>query len=134
MLGKTEIFSREARQFTDEKAGFVQVVAGQAAIAIEIARLMALSPAAQREQAPEAAYARPGGGRHPGRRPGKAAQGRLRSKDRVEKYTSAIVRRMCIGLNSTVQTLSCGVNLSNAPPSRKRGFFVWRPSSRNPQY
>jgi signal transduction protein with GAF and PtsI domain len=40
VMGTINIYTREVRQFTDEEIGFVKVVAGQAAIAIENARLM----------------------------------------------------------------------------------------------
>ena len=40
-MGTINIYTREARHFTDEEIGFVKVVAGQAAIAIENARLLA---------------------------------------------------------------------------------------------
>ena len=41
VMGTINIYTREARHFTDEEIGFVKVVAGQAAIAIENARLLA---------------------------------------------------------------------------------------------
>ncbi|HEY7387725.1 MAG TPA: GAF domain-containing protein [Bryobacteraceae bacterium] len=41
VIGTINIYSREVRQFSEEEIGFVKVVAGQAAIAIENARLMA---------------------------------------------------------------------------------------------
>ncbi len=40
VIGTVNIYTREARQFTDDEVGFVKVVAGQAAVAIENARLM----------------------------------------------------------------------------------------------
>jgi GAF domain-containing protein len=40
VIGTINIYTREVRQFTDDEIGFVNVVAGQAAIAIENARLM----------------------------------------------------------------------------------------------
>ncbi len=40
VIGTINIYTREPRVFTDEETGFVTVVAGQAAIAIENARLM----------------------------------------------------------------------------------------------
>jgi GAF domain-containing protein len=40
VIGTINIYTREIRQFSDEETGFVRVVAGQAAIAIENARLM----------------------------------------------------------------------------------------------
>jgi GAF domain-containing protein len=40
VMGTINIYTREVRQFTDEEVGFVKIVAGQAAIAIENARLM----------------------------------------------------------------------------------------------
>jgi uroporphyrinogen-III synthase len=40
VIGTINIYSKEERHFTDEEIGFVKVVAGQAAIAIENARLM----------------------------------------------------------------------------------------------
>ena len=40
VIGTINIYTREARPFTDDEMGFVNVVAGQAAIAIENARLM----------------------------------------------------------------------------------------------
>jgi GAF domain-containing protein len=40
VIGTINIYTREARQFTDDELGFVRVVAGQVAIAIENARLM----------------------------------------------------------------------------------------------
>jgi GAF domain-containing protein len=41
VIGTINIYTREVRQFSEEEIGFVKVVAGQAAIAIENARLMA---------------------------------------------------------------------------------------------
>jgi GAF domain-containing protein len=41
VIGTINIYSREVRHFSEEEIGFVKVVAGQAAIAIENARLMA---------------------------------------------------------------------------------------------
>jgi len=43
VIGTINIYTREVRQFTDDEIGFVKVVAGQAAIAIENARLMSES-------------------------------------------------------------------------------------------
>jgi uroporphyrinogen-III synthase len=40
VIGTINIYTREARSFTEDEVGFVKVVAGQAAIAIENARLM----------------------------------------------------------------------------------------------
>ena len=40
VVGTINIYTREVRQFTEDEIGFVKVVAGQAAIAIENARLM----------------------------------------------------------------------------------------------
>jgi GAF domain-containing protein len=40
VIGTINIYTREVRQFTEDEIGFVKVVAGQAAIAIENARLM----------------------------------------------------------------------------------------------
>jgi len=40
VTGTINIYTREPRSFTDEEVGFVKAVAGQAAIAIENARLM----------------------------------------------------------------------------------------------
>lgn len=40
VMGTINIYTHEVRQFSDEEIGFVKVVAGQAAIAIENARLM----------------------------------------------------------------------------------------------
>ncbi len=40
VIGTINIYTREARSFSEEEVGFVKVVAGQAAIAIENARLM----------------------------------------------------------------------------------------------
>jgi GAF domain-containing protein len=40
VIGTINIYTREQRPFTDDEVGFVKVVAGQAAIAIENARLM----------------------------------------------------------------------------------------------
>ncbi len=40
VLGTINIYTRDERNFTDDEVGFVKVVAGQAAIAIENARLM----------------------------------------------------------------------------------------------
>ena len=40
VIGTINIYTRDVRQFTDDEMGFVNVVAGQAAIAIENARLM----------------------------------------------------------------------------------------------
>ena len=40
MIGTINIYSREVRPFNEDEMGFVNVVAGQAAIAIENARLM----------------------------------------------------------------------------------------------
>jgi GAF domain-containing protein len=40
VIGTINIYTREPRTFTDDEVGFVKVVAGQAAIAIENARLM----------------------------------------------------------------------------------------------
>ncbi|HLI83278.1 MAG TPA: GAF and ANTAR domain-containing protein [Bryobacteraceae bacterium] len=40
VIGTINIYTREVRQFSEEEIGFVKVVAGQAAIAIENARLM----------------------------------------------------------------------------------------------
>jgi GAF domain-containing protein len=40
VMGTINIYTRQVRQFTDEEIGFVKVVAGQAAIAIENARLL----------------------------------------------------------------------------------------------
>jgi GAF domain-containing protein len=40
VIGTINIYTREIRQFTEDEIGFVKVVAGQAAIAIENARLM----------------------------------------------------------------------------------------------
>ena len=40
VMGTINIYTREVRQFTEEEVGFVKIVAGQAAIAIENARLM----------------------------------------------------------------------------------------------
>ena len=40
VIGSINIYTREARTFSDEEVGFVKVVAGQAAIAIQNARLM----------------------------------------------------------------------------------------------
>jgi uroporphyrinogen-III synthase len=40
VMGTINIYTRDERQFTEEEIGFVKVVAGQAAIAIENARLM----------------------------------------------------------------------------------------------
>ncbi len=40
VMGTINIYTRDVRQFTDDEIGFVTVVAGQAAIAIENARLM----------------------------------------------------------------------------------------------
>jgi GAF domain-containing protein len=40
VIGSINIYTRDARTFTDEEVGFVTVVAGQAAIAIKNARLM----------------------------------------------------------------------------------------------
>jgi GAF domain-containing protein len=40
VIGTINLYTREVRQFTDDEIGFVKVVAGQAAIAIENARLM----------------------------------------------------------------------------------------------
>ncbi len=39
LLGKIDIYTREKRPFTEDEIGFVKVVAGQAAIAVENARL-----------------------------------------------------------------------------------------------
>ena len=43
VIGTINIYTREVRQFTEDEIGFVKVVAGQAAIAIENARLMSES-------------------------------------------------------------------------------------------
>ena len=40
VIGTINLYTREVRQFTEDEIGFVKVVAGQAAIAIENARLM----------------------------------------------------------------------------------------------
>ena len=40
VMGTINVYTREVRQFTEDEIGFVKVVAGQAAIAIENARLM----------------------------------------------------------------------------------------------
>ena len=40
VIGTVNLYTRDIRQFTDDEVGFVKVVAGQAAIAIENARLM----------------------------------------------------------------------------------------------
>ncbi|HTS28100.1 MAG TPA: GAF domain-containing protein [Bryobacteraceae bacterium] len=40
VMGTINIYTKEVRQFTEDEIGFVKVVAGQAAIAIENARLM----------------------------------------------------------------------------------------------
>jgi uroporphyrinogen-III synthase len=40
VIGTINIYTRDQRNFTEEEVGFVKVVAGQAAIAIENARLM----------------------------------------------------------------------------------------------
>ena len=40
VIGTINIYTREARQFTEDEVGFVKVVAGQAAVAIENARLI----------------------------------------------------------------------------------------------
>jgi uroporphyrinogen-III synthase len=40
VIGTINIYTREQRPFADDEVGFVKVVAGQAAIAIENARLM----------------------------------------------------------------------------------------------
>lgn len=40
VIGSINVYTREERAFTDEEVGFVKVVAGQAAIAIQNARLM----------------------------------------------------------------------------------------------
>jgi len=40
VMGTINIYTNEVRQFSDDEIGFVKVVAGQAAIAIENARLM----------------------------------------------------------------------------------------------
>jgi GAF domain-containing protein len=40
VIGTINLYSREVRQFSEDEIGFVKVVAGQAAIAIENARLM----------------------------------------------------------------------------------------------
>ena len=40
VIGTINIYTREVRPFSDDEVGFVNVVAGQAAIAIENARLM----------------------------------------------------------------------------------------------
>jgi GAF domain-containing protein len=40
VIGTINIYTREQRAFTDDEVGFVKVVAGQAAVAIENARLM----------------------------------------------------------------------------------------------
>jgi GAF domain-containing protein len=43
VIGTINLYTREVRQFTEDEIGFVKVVAGQAAIAIENARLMSES-------------------------------------------------------------------------------------------
>ena len=48
VIGTINIYTREPRQFADDEIGFVRVVAGQAAIAIENARLMAETLEAKR--------------------------------------------------------------------------------------
>jgi len=48
VIGTINIYTREVREFADEEIGFVKVVAGQAAIAIENARLMSETLEAKR--------------------------------------------------------------------------------------
>jgi GAF domain-containing protein len=48
VIGTINIYTREPRQFADDEIGFVKVVAGQAAIAIENARLMSETLEAKR--------------------------------------------------------------------------------------